>query len=63
MPTELDDMPTSFNSGSPYLDELLNTAAQRWNAMSIEQRKAHRQAQRESWVRGELALAKLKSHQ
>lgn len=36
------------------LKALVKAANNRFNALTLEQQEAHRQAQRESWVRGEM---------
>ena len=52
-------VPRSARSGRAELDELLKRAVAAFNAMSPEEQEAHLRAQRESWVRGEMALGKL----
>lgn len=40
----------------PELDELVKQAVARFEALTPEQKREHRQALRRSWVRGELRL-------
>jgi hypothetical protein len=44
---------------SEEFQKLVKEANERFNALTPEEQKAHREAQRESWVRGEMALSKL----
>ena len=43
--------------GRPSLSALIREAIVSFNAMTPEQQEAHLRAQRESWVRGEMAMA------
>lgn len=40
------------------LQKLVDEAMARFNSLTPEQQTAHRQAQRESWVRGEMQMTK-----
>lgn len=40
----------------PELKQLVKEAVDRYNAMTPEEKDKHDKAQRESWVRGEMAL-------
>ena len=45
-------------TGNPKLDQVLAQAIAAFDALTPEEKEAHRQAQRESWVRGEMELTR-----
>ena len=48
---EMTDKPPGFNSFDPELGRLIRESQARYDALTPEQKAAHDQAQKESWVR------------